>query len=273
MTARKIATKAPASEPRRARRVWSEMRNMSGPQPGQPLGDLLGRRRGELAGQAAVGHEDDAVGPGGGRRVMGDHHERAAALVDRAPQQLEDRAAGAAVEGAGRLVGEDHVGLADQRAGDRHALLLAAGELGGTVASALAEPDALEHVADRGAGEPLPGQPRWQRDVLLRGQRAEQVEGLEDEADALAAQARQGSLAELGQLVLAEPDAAAGGPVEARGALQEGGFAGPRGAHDRGERPASEGESDAVERVDGAVAAPEDAGDVRELDHAGGCRV
>ena len=83
----------------------------------------------QLAREPAVGHEHDAVGVGGGARVVGDHHERAPAAVDGVAQQRQDLAAGAQVERAGRLVGEQQLGLADQRAGDRHALLLAAREL------------------------------------------------------------------------------------------------------------------------------------------------
>ena len=44
-------------------------------------------------------------------------------------QQRHDLEAGARVERAGRLVGEDQQRVVDQRARDRHALLLAAGEL------------------------------------------------------------------------------------------------------------------------------------------------
>ena len=122
-------------------------------------------------------------------------------------QEREHGAAGAGVERAGRLVGEDHVGLADERAGDRHALLLAARQLRRAVAGAVAEADALERVAHGRAGQPPAGEPRRQRDVLLGGQRAEQVERLEDEPDPLAAQPRERLLAEPGELEVAEADA------------------------------------------------------------------
>jgi hypothetical protein len=52
-----------------------------------------------------------------------------AALVVEGPEQVEDLRAGAAVECAGRLVGEDEGRVVDESAGDRHALLLAAGKL------------------------------------------------------------------------------------------------------------------------------------------------
>ena len=53
VTASQIATNAPASVARRARSVCSEMRSMSGPQSGQALGDLLGRRGGAARRRAA----------------------------------------------------------------------------------------------------------------------------------------------------------------------------------------------------------------------------
>ena len=117
------------------------------PRPGHALGDLLGRRRVQLAREAAVGHEHDAVGDGGRARVVGDHHERAPAGVDGVAQQRQHLAPGAQVERAGRLVGEQDLGLADQRAGDRHALLLAARELRRAMAGAIGQPDRGQRAA------------------------------------------------------------------------------------------------------------------------------
>ncbi len=64
---------------------------------------------------------------------------------------------GARVERAGGLVGEDHARLADERAGDRDPLLLAARELRRPMAAALVEADELEDVAD---GRPAAACPR-----------------------------------------------------------------------------------------------------------------
>ena len=47
----------------------------------------------------------------------------------RGAQEVEHLGAGAGVQVAGRLVGEDHLGAGDQRPGARHPLLLATGEL------------------------------------------------------------------------------------------------------------------------------------------------
>src|ERR687886_1740039 len=60
----------------------------------------------------AVGEDEQPVGVGGGGRVVRDHDDRLAELVDGAAQQVENLARGLRVEVAGRLVGEYHRGLA-----------------------------------------------------------------------------------------------------------------------------------------------------------------
>ena len=52
-----------------------------------------------------------------------------------------DLDAGAAVEIAGRFVGQQHLRLVDERARNRHALLLAAGKLAGMMILAAGEAD------------------------------------------------------------------------------------------------------------------------------------
>ena len=80
------------------------------------------------------------------------------------------------------------IGLLDQRPGDRHPLLLAAGELIRPVIQAVGQADVGQQL-----GRPLPllgrHAPRQERHqhVLQRRQVADQVERLEDEADLVAA--------------------------------------------------------------------------------------
>ena len=57
---------------------------------------------------------------------MGDHDNGPALAVGQPAQQAEHLAARGGVQRAGRLVGEDHFRLGDQRPGDRHPLLLTA---------------------------------------------------------------------------------------------------------------------------------------------------
>ena len=103
--------------------------------------DVVRRRARQLAHDLAVGEEEHAVGHRGGAGVVGDHHDRLAQLVDRVAELLEDLAARGRVEVARRLVGEDDRRPRDERAGDRDALLLAAGELGGPVRPPVGDPD------------------------------------------------------------------------------------------------------------------------------------
>ena len=79
---------------------------------------------------------------------MRDVHEREADLgLD--PLELElHLAAQLEVERAERLVEQQHLGTVDDRAGQRDALLLAAGELRGLAVGEVAELDQLERVVD-----------------------------------------------------------------------------------------------------------------------------
>ena len=109
-----------------------------------------------------------------------------------AVQQLEDLHAGTEVELAGRLVGEQDRVPGRERAGDRDALLLAAGELVREVVGrgSRARPGRASRVATP-RGVAAAGDVGAELDVLERGQRREQVEGLEDEADRVAAKLEQ----------------------------------------------------------------------------------
>ena len=60
---------------------------------------------------------------------MRDEHDRRAAPSVHVDQQIDHLMAGAAVEIAGRFVGEQNRRVVRQRPRDRYALLLAAGEL------------------------------------------------------------------------------------------------------------------------------------------------
>ena len=114
----------------------------------------------------------------------------------------------ARVEVAGGLVGEDDVGVVDQRPGDRHALLLAAGELVGAVVEPVGEADhpgqlegpLLVLLGDLAAA--LVGQ--RELDVLDDGVLLDQVVRLEDEADVAAPDLGELVVVELGDVAAAE---------------------------------------------------------------------
>ena len=99
----------------------------------QEVEDALRGRRDHVADDLAVGEEDHAVGVRRRHRVVGDHDDRLAHVVDGAAQERQHLRAGARVEVAGGLVGEDDLGPGHQGAGDGDPLLLAAGQLRGPV--------------------------------------------------------------------------------------------------------------------------------------------
>ena len=89
-----------------------------------------------------------------------------------AVEQRRDLLAGRVIELAGRLVGEQQARAVGQRAGNRDALRLTAGQLGGPVVAAVREPDVVEKL--RGALPPIrarhPGLGLRHLHVLGRGQ-------------------------------------------------------------------------------------------------------
>jgi hypothetical protein len=191
-----------------------------------------------------------------------DHHGRLPAVLNRLPQQLEDLAAGLGVEVAGRLVGEDDGRLRDESAGDRHALLLAAGELGGPVHPPVLEPDRLDELLEPDLVDLLAGDRQRQDDVLLGRQHGQQVEELEDEADVLAAKPRQGRVVEAGDFRAGDRHAAAGRPIEPREDVHQGRLARAGRPHHGGQLAVIDLKRHSAERVHGGVAFAVAAGEV-----------
>jgi len=204
----------------------------------------------ERPGHAAVGKHDHLVGVRRRHGVVGDHHHRAAVLVDDPAQKREHLTPGMPVKRSGRLVGEHDVGPGDERPGDRDALLLAARQLRGTVAQALLQPHARRGLAHRRAPRTVTIQPQRQPDVLSDRKRRQQVERLKHEADPLAPQDRQPPLAQPRQLGIAQSDGARGRPVQPGRHIQKRALARTRRAHQGSERPHRERDADSVERGD-----------------------
>jgi hypothetical protein len=97
-----------------------------------------------------------------------DEQDGEAELAVEVAQQLEDRAGGLRVQGAGGLVGEQHLGVAGQRPGDADSLLLTAGELGGVAAGLVGEADQVVfmdegEVVEAGTPAELFDNPRSER--------------------------------------------------------------------------------------------------------------
>jgi hypothetical protein len=100
-----------------------------------------------------------AVGPRCQLVVVRDHDDGHPVLAVDAAEQIHDLPGRGRVQVAGRLVGQQQLGAADQGAGDGHALLLPARELRRQVAHARGQAQVGQHLLD--APGPLAGgQPR-----------------------------------------------------------------------------------------------------------------
>ncbi len=159
----------------------------------------------------------------------------------------------ARVQGAGRLVREDHPGLGDQRAGDGDPLALTAGELVGAVTEPVAETDRGEDLLGPRTVDAPPGELQRQHRVLRDGERVQQVVLLEHEPDPTPPEPRQLGLGPARHLRAVDHHDPAVRPVEPRRALQQRRLAGPRRTHHRRERPALQAQRDPVQRGHRAV--------------------
>ena len=127
----------------------------------------------------AVGHHQRLL------LVVGDHDEGDADLVLQALQLELHGAAELFVERGERLVEQEHARPLDQSARQRHALLLAAGELLGAAAGELGQmrgaQDRVDALGDLGPGEPLHLQPVG--DVAAHAHVREEGVGLEHQVE------------------------------------------------------------------------------------------
>src|SRR6516225_3044970 len=116
---RATASAVIASRPVCLRRPANMVRNMSGTpclESGHPVQHGLRGGLIEQVGDPPVGEKDDPVGVARGRRVVSDHDDRLAELAHAATEQVQDLRAGAGIEVAGGLVGEDDFRPARARA-------------------------------------------------------------------------------------------------------------------------------------------------------------
>ena len=211
----------------------------------------------------AVAQGDQAVGVGGGGRIVGDHDHRLAELVDRLAQQPQHVLAGLRVEVAGRLVGEDDGRFGDQRAGDGDPLLLAAGELGGPVRATVLEADRADQLLEPLRVGLAAGDREWQHEVLLGGEHWQQVEELEDEAELVAAQLGQVGVVEARDLLAVEHHRAEVGLSRPARMCIRVDLPEPDGPMIAVKRPRSNPVADVDERVDRGLALTETARDAR----------
>ena len=77
--------------------------------------------------------------------LVGDQHDRVASAWS-SSRKPSTSSAESRVEIAGRLVGEEHLGLGDERASDRDSLLLTARELAGPMLDSIRQTHTVERV-------------------------------------------------------------------------------------------------------------------------------
>ena len=213
-------------------------------------GGLALRRRVRLDDTVAQG--DDPIGERRRLRVVRHHHERLVPLLDEAPQEIEHRPSGLRVEVAGGLVGEDEERIGHERARDRDALHLPAGELIRPVSATLLEPHEGEELPRLGRhpGRRDAVEEEREHHVLLRRERGEEVEELEDEPQPPPAKRRE-AIVRVGLDRLAgEAHAPGRGAIEATEEVQERALPRAAGADDGDQLAAGDVEGDAAQRVD-----------------------
>ena len=217
----------------------------------------LGRRVVDVTGDPPVGEQDHPVRVGRGRRVVRDHDDRAAELAHRAAQEAQHLGARARVEVAGGLVGEHDLGLGDQRAGDRDALLLAAGQLAGPVREPLTEPEGVdERVEPLAVHAPCPASSSGSRmfcSAVNIGSRLKDWNTKPTRSRRRRVSASSSSAVISVSPRRAVPDVAWSRPGEH---VHERRLARAGRAHDRGERARREVDVDPVERADPAAPWP-----------------
>ena len=162
------------------------------------------------------------------------------------PEYLPARAQ---VERTSWLIGKQHVRPGDQRPRERNTLLLPTGEFRGAVSAPIDQPDSLQYVGHRTLVCAPTGEPQRQVDVLLHGERRNEIERLEDEPDSVPTEFRESSLAELRQIDGPNPGAPFGRAVQPSRDLQQCALPRPGRAHYGGERAVRQCDRDAAERV------------------------
>ncbi|MNT38249.1 hypothetical protein D3C72_1744350 [compost metagenome] len=137
--------------------------------------------------------------------------------------QCDDGRARVAVQIGGRLVGEHDPRRCRQRARHRHALTLAARELPRPMLRLVRQAHGVQQIRDAPRALRLRGIGEHERilDVLVGGEHRNQVEALENEAEMAHAEVRQCVIAQAGDVLACNDQAAAVGLVDAADQVQQ----------------------------------------------------
>ena len=226
---------------RRLRRVFAttirarfaDGHHVDGPSAGSVRG--LGERFIGGLDEHAVAHRDDALRDARHATLVGDDDERHAVLRVELAEEVDHFLAGLGVEVAGRLVAQQQLRRAEQRARDRDALLLAARQLARPAVREVGEPDAAQRLAAALLDVRRVVRERRRDDhVAETRQVIEQVERLEHEADRLVAELARACASPAAMRVDTEHlDLAGVGLIEAADDVEQRRLAGARLADER----------------------------------------
>jgi len=199
---------------------------------------------------------------------VGDHDDGHAEGLFDFNQKVHDAFAGGGIEIASGFVGEKNFGAIDEGAGDGGALLFAAGKFGGAVAGALVELYALKSLGNSRVAFAVIyfRETERQLDIFGEGHAREQVEGLKDHADGVAAVAGKFERRKFGEVAAIGVNGAGSGAVEACHEIEKSRFAGAGAAEERDEFAASDRKGNIVDGSDGGGAESIVAGDAVKLD-------
>ena len=165
---------------------------------------------------------------------MGDHDAHGPSATNALEQEFQHAQRPPRVQIAGRLVAQHQPGRVDQGAGNGHPLHFPAGQMPRPVVGAPVETDSRQHGPrplvrlDRIPVE----QPQRQGDILRQGEMRQEMKGLKDEAEVPPPQAGEGILIQGRQVPVPQLDPAPVHPLQSGDAVEQGGFADPRLAHD-----------------------------------------
>jgi len=167
------------------------------------------------------------------RLIVGNEDQRGALRAVQFQHQFDDLAASGGVEVAGRFICKKNLGLDDEGARNRDALLLAAGEVFRKMRHTMFETDPPQGLRSALFRIGCALQFQWQHYVFQCAQCGQQLEGLEHEAGKASAQTR-AAVFVVGEDVRAvQEHRTAGGGIETRQQAQQRGLAGTGCAEDR----------------------------------------
>ena len=200
---------------------------------------------------------------------MRDHENGCLILAVHGLDALEQQAGVLGIERAGGLIGQDDGRVGHQGAGRGHALLLAAGHL---IRILVEHPGDIQTLRDLlHPGKRLlggdAGDGERQGDVLAGRQRIEQVGVLENEAQLLATETCELGMLHARDVGAVDDHVAARHGIDGGHAVEQGGLAGSRGAHDAHELALVNREGHIGQRSRHVVAAAVHLLDVIDLEH------